>query len=87
MEVEKETDEEIVEETSSKKLKIDPSPQYVYVYCDNEDCGKCRKITQELYLSLKIEEMDKWYCFNNPNEEFNTCTAPLEEGCDVMLFS
>jgi hypothetical protein len=57
------------------------------VYCDNEDCGKCRKITQELYLSLKIEEMDKWYCFNNPNEEFNTCNAPLEEGCDVMLFS
>ncbi|CAH1227222.1 MORC3 [Branchiostoma lanceolatum] len=52
-----------------------PSPDQLWVQCDNADCLKWRKLPEQ-WKNKKLP--DKWYCNMNPDPKFRSCSVPEE---------
>ncbi|KAL8598352.1 hypothetical protein ACOMHN_047673 [Nucella lapillus] len=48
-----------------------------WIQCDNPDCRKWRKIPNELLKN--IAESDKWFCHQNRDPAFSSCSVPEED--------
>ncbi|XP_035686349.1 MORC family CW-type zinc finger protein 3-like [Branchiostoma floridae] len=52
-----------------------PSPDQLWVQCDNTECLKWRKLPEQ-WNNKKLP--DKWYCHMNPDPNFRSCSVPEE---------